>query len=123
MKRLLMLVILAVVAVGQDPSHYNPNGLLWTGLSTTEKLLILFGAEAGFHEAETEIFMGKAGIPICSDRMAATYREKVAKAGTNTQADMLREVDAFYNVRANVSLPWDIAFTYSEAKLAGATKG
>jgi hypothetical protein len=127
MKRLLMLMMLAVVAVGQsqDPGPLftdgSPNGRWWLQLNSTEKALVVLGAEAGFHEAKAEISIAvvKAENPICTRSLLDTYREKATHI---TRRDVVREIDAFYSVGANISLPWDDALVYSVMKLAGATK-
>jgi hypothetical protein len=125
MKQLLTLMILGGAAVGQDPAALftdgSPNGRWWLQLNSTEKALVVLGAEAGFHEAKAEISIavGKAGNPICTRSLLETYREKATHI---TRRDVVREIDTFYSVGANISLPWDDALVYSVMKLAGATQ-
>ena len=125
MKRLLTLIILTGAAVGQDPAALftdgSPNGRWWLQLNSTEKALVVLGAEAGFHEtqAEISIAVGKVGNPICTRSLLDTYRQKATHI---TRRDVVREIDAFYSIGANISLPWDDALVYSVMKLGGATQ-
>lgn len=101
MKRLLMVMVLAVVGTAQAPEFTNGelNGLQRLKMNSTEKALV--AAEAGFMDAQTEISMAleKAGVrdPVCSRNIEDTYRDKVAKA-KRPREDQIREIDAFYNV-------------------------
>ena len=45
-----------------------------------------------------------------------------AIAGNSTSGDVVKEIDAFYEDGANVSLPMITAFRFAHMKLAGATE-
>ena len=82
MRRLLMLMILAVVAaVGQDPPadapHYThglPNGLYWQSMSLSAKLGYVQGVEDGTFAALRPQFASKFGtLPSCGAQDALKW--------------------------------------------------
>ena len=106
MRQLLMLMLMVVMgAVGQSKKSVSDlSGLHWRDLTNSEKGSITLGVILG---STAEKILHNDGV------------ESLHHAGTG---DLIREMDAFYEVAANIPINEYEALVYTYKKLDGASK-
>jgi len=120
MRRLFMLFIVLIACVqAQDNRELyftkgEPNGVLWRGLSDGEKSILVMGAGVG---KGVVFFLDLANLPMCSQQLATSN-----DWSRLTNGAVAKEVDAFYDSRANVRLPISVALVHVFMKLNGASE-
>lgn len=108
MGRLLTLMTLMILgALAQDDKPSQANRLLWRFMPHDVKVAYVDGVTDGLTE----------GLSWCRGRPTGPDI-----AGNSTSADVAKEIDAFYEDEANVSLPMITAFRYAHMKLTNASE-
>ena len=117
MQRVLLFLVLCLCLHGQDKDAYftkgDPNGVFWKGLSDGEKSILVLGAGVG---KGVVFFYDLANFQMCSQQLVTNNNWPKL-----TNAAVAKEVDAFYNNRANVRLPINVALVHVFMKLKGAS--
>jgi hypothetical protein len=122
---LMMLVVLGAVAVrAQDPNRYltrgKVNGVSWRASSNIEKTYFTRGASDGVFQGMLLILAPLKDGPCQSSALAA-IPQWFANSHT-TVSDHVKEMNAFYEDGANISVPIIDAYVYTGMKLAGASQ-
>ena len=118
---LLTLTMLGAMAQPPDPSLTagSPNGLFWRDMSPHDRNVLVNGLMSGFIQGAYSVPGSQLGsqhgdcYSSVKASLPAWFHSKVMTG------DIVKEMDSFYQDGANIGLPVDNVFEYTEMRLAG----
>jgi hypothetical protein len=113
MRRLLLLLVLAMVGLGQTMTNNEVNGLGWRTMNEVGKVYFVMGTFSGGTVLESWTL---SDLPACVDHINKQEYPSI------TNAALIQEIDKFYETASNAPLPVSIAVLMTYMRLNGATK-